>query len=74
MQNKPVVQRVAANVRAELARKHITQTELAAKMAKSQPFVSRRLSGRVAFDISDLATIAAVLDVPMTVLVEVAAA
>lgn len=73
MQNKPTVERVAANVRAELARKGITQTDLAARLEKSQPFISRRLSGRVAFDVAELASIAAVLDVPITVLVEVAA-
>lgn len=73
MQNKPAVERVAANVRAELARKGITQTDLAAKLDKSQPFISRRLSGRVAFDVSDLADIAEVLNIPMAVLVESAA-
>ena len=69
MQKNPAVERVAANVRAELARKGITQTELAAKLQKTQPFVSRRLSGRVAFDVADLASIATVLDISMAALV-----
>lgn len=69
MQKNPAVERVAANVRAELARKGITQTDLAAKLAKSQPFVSRRLSGRVPFDVADLAAIASVLDITVADLV-----
>ncbi len=69
MQNKPEVERVAANVRAELARRGISQTALAAKLQKSQPFVARRLSGRVALDVEDLAGIAAVLEIPMTELI-----
>ncbi len=69
MQTNPAVERVAANVRAELARQGITQTALAAKLQKSQPFIARRLSGRVALDIEDLAGISAVLDIPMAVLV-----
>jgi len=69
VQKNPAVERVAANVRAELARKGITQTDLAAKLAKSQPFVSRRLSGRVPFDVADLAAIASVLDITVADLV-----
>ena len=69
MQKNPAVERVAANVRAELARKGITQTDLAAKLCKSQPFVSRRLSGRVPFDVADLAAIASVLDIQIADLV-----
>lgn len=74
MPNNTTVERVAANVRAELARKGITQTDLAVKLNKSQPFISRRLSGRVAFDVADLASIAEVLNIPITSLItEVAA-
>lgn len=69
MQKNPAVERVAANVRAELARKGITQTELAAQLNKTQPFVSRRLSGRVALDVADLASIATVLNISMAALV-----
>lgn len=65
---------MAANVRAELARKGISQSELAAKLNKSQPFISRRLLARVPFDVAELAGIAAILEIPMAVLVgEVAA-
>lgn len=75
MPNNPAVERVAANVRAELARKGISQTELAAKLDVSQPFISRRLLARVPFDVAELAGIAEILDIPMSVLVaaEVAA-
>jgi transcriptional regulator with XRE-family HTH domain len=69
MQNKPEVERVAANVRAELARRGISQTALAVKLQKSQPFIARRLSGRVALDVADLAGIAAILDMSMSELV-----
>lgn len=74
MPNNSTVERVAANVRAELARKGVTQSDLAAKLNKSQPFISRRLSGRVAFDVADLAGIAAVLNVSISSLLDEVAA
>ena len=73
MTNNPAVERIAANVRAELARKGITQTDLALRLKKSQPFVSRRLSGSVPFNVADLDSIATVLDISIASLVEVAA-
>lgn len=45
---------MAAEVRAWMGRRRVTQTELAAVLGKSQPYVSRRLSGEVAFDTDDL--------------------
>lgn len=73
MQKNDAVERVAANVRAELARKGITQTDLAAELSKSQPWISRRLSGRVPFNVAELAAIASVLDIAVTELLAVAA-
>lgn len=57
-----------ANVRAEMARKKISQTRLAEHLGISQTSVAARLNGRIAFDINELHTIAAYLDVPLTAL------
>lgn len=57
---------VAAEVRAELARKRVTGTKLASHMNVSHAYVSRRLSGETPFDVNDLDQIAQLLDVPAT--------
>lgn len=57
---------VAAEVRAEMARQHKSQTTLALDLGVSQAFLSRRLSGGVPFDIDELDRIARVLEVPVT--------
>lgn len=56
MTNAPTAQRaaVAAEVRAWMGRRRLNQGDLAAALGKSQPYVSRRLSGEVAFDTDDL--------------------
>jgi transcriptional regulator with XRE-family HTH domain len=54
---------VAAEVRAEMARKRVTQGALARAIGKTQQFVSRRISGEVAFDTDDIDVIARELDV-----------
>lgn len=61
-------QRVAANVRAELARHNRSQTDLGQALGRSQPYVSRRLSGKVAFGVDEVESIAAWLGVPVGVL------
>lgn len=66
--NKPDPQ-VAATVRAELARAGRNQQSLAAHLFMSQPAVSRRLSGAVSFSIDELVSIAAFLDVDVTLFV-----
>lgn len=55
---------IAANVRAELARRAITQGAVAEALGLSQPQVSARLRGSVMFRIDELLTIAALLDLP----------
>lgn len=60
---------VGAAVRAELARKRISQTELASKLHLSQTAVSRRLTGKKAFDVNELAVVADVTGVPLDRLV-----
>ena len=62
-------ERVAANVRAEMARQKISQVKLAETLRVSQPAISRRLSGRVALNVDELARIADILGVPVAELV-----
>ncbi len=57
--------RVAAEVRAEMARQHMTQTRLAEVMGISQPQVGQRLKGQIAFDTDELERIADALGVPV---------
>lgn len=66
--NKPDPQ-VAATVRAEMARADRNQRSLAAHLNRSQPAVSRRLSGTQSFTIDELLSIAAWLNVDPKVFV-----
>lgn len=59
---------VAANVRAELARRGRSATNLAASIGMSQSAMARRLAGQIAFDVNDLGAVATELDVPLSVL------
>lgn len=54
---------VAANVRAEAARRSLRQQDLAASLGVSQETLSRRLTGRVPFDVDELVDVAAALGV-----------
>lgn len=54
---------IAAEIRVAMVRRQVTGTALAAALGKSQAYVSRRLSGDTAFDVDDLETIAATLQV-----------
>jgi transcriptional regulator with XRE-family HTH domain len=54
-----------ANVRAELARKGISQMTLAGHIGMTQASVSKRLRGEVAFNVDELSAVARVLDVPI---------
>ena len=64
MSNTPGVQ-VGANVRAEMARRGITQTQLAEQIGRSQPQLSKRLTGAIPFDINELTAVADALSVPI---------
>lgn len=57
-----VSQAVADSVRAEMARRKITQLAVANALGVSIAAVSRRLSGHVAWDVDDLAVVAQLLD------------
>ena len=54
---------VAANVRAEAARRGLRQADLAGSLGVSQETLSRRLTGRVPFDVDELVDVAAALGV-----------
>ncbi len=60
---------VAAAVRAELARRNRPQSELADHLKLSQAAVSRRLSGRVEWRLSELAEVATFLNLPIAAFV-----
>lgn len=68
MRTTPTAHReaVAAEVRAWMGRRRATQADLAAALGKSQPYVSRRLSGEVPFDTDDLYALADLLDAEVT--------
>lgn len=65
---KPLADHVAAEVRAELARRSMTWAQLAAALQKSEMWVSRRLREGAPQEISltELEGIAGVLDLPAT--------
>lgn len=61
--------RVAAEVRAVMARQMINQQTLADRVGVTQSYLARRLVGRVPFDISDLERVAAALGVTVLSLI-----
>lgn len=59
-------QDVAGEVRAQLARHRRTGADVARQLGWTYPYISRRLTGHVPFDVNDLAAIAAALDIQVT--------
>ncbi|WP_415131755.1 helix-turn-helix domain-containing protein [Microbacterium sp.] len=59
---------VAGEIRAHAARVGLSGRQLAARMGRSQPWMSRRLTGEVPFDVQDLDDVAAVLGINPRVL------
>lgn len=57
------------NVRAEMARKGVTQSELAAALGLSQTVISSRLRGKTPFDVNEITTTAAFLGLPVVSLI-----
>ena len=57
--------RVAAEVRAELARQKVSQETLCTRIGMSQSTLSRRITGEYPFDTTELADIAQALGVPV---------
>lgn len=54
---------VAGEIRAHAARKGFSGRQLAFQLGKSQPWMSRRLTGEVPFDVEELDAVAAILGV-----------
>lgn len=54
---------VGANIRAEMARRGISQTELASQMGIGQSALSKRLAGAIPFDVNELVVVARLLRV-----------
>ena len=67
----PFSERVAANIRAELARRSLSQTDLARMLGTTQQAISRRMSGKVPFNTDELNAIAKQLGVPVASLIPV---
>ena len=64
---------VAANVRAELARRRVSQTKVAEHLGVSRQNVAQRLNGTVDFRVGELITIASLLNIdPSAFLVDAA--
>jgi len=59
---------VAATVRAEAARRKLSQQSLAAAAGITTATLSRRLAGASPFTVPELLSLAAVLDVPVALL------
>lgn len=60
-----LTQRVATEVRAEVARQNVTQYDLAEVLGVAQPSISRRLAGKHPFDTDELDKLAAYFGVPV---------
>ena len=61
---------IAGNVRAEMARRRLTQTDVALLLGMSQNAVSRRLSGRTPWRLTDLRALADALGTTVSALIE----
>ena len=59
-------EQVAEEVRALLARRRLSARKAAEALGKTEWYMSRRMTGKTAFDIDDLAALADLLDVPVT--------
>ena len=70
MATRNVAEHVGANVRAEMARRRISQTSIADEVGMTQSAISRRLRGVTPFDVSTLALVAACLNVPVASLID----
>jgi transcriptional regulator with XRE-family HTH domain len=61
-----VQEAVAAEVRAQLARKRLSGVRAARALGWTQRYLSRRMTGEVPFTASDLVALANLLEVPIT--------
>lgn len=66
---REVIERVygaGSSVRAEMARKRVTQDQVAAAIGISQPQVSKRLLDDIPFEVTELRAIAELLGLPVS--------
>lgn len=70
MTDRSLNERAAREIRAEMARQRIGQHKLATQCGWTQPYLSRRLTGRNAFSTDDLEAIAGVLGVNAAALID----
>jgi transcriptional regulator with XRE-family HTH domain len=61
---------LGSNIRAEMARRGISQDALARALKRSQASISKRLRGEVSITIDDAAAIAAHLGIPLSALLD----
>lgn len=59
-------EQTAGELRAQLARRRISASELARRIGWKQPYMARRIDGRVALDLDDLELIAQALGIAVT--------
>lgn len=69
MPTQTAAQRIADNVRAEAARRKVSQTTIAVHLGLTQPGISRRMHGRVPFTGAELAEVAHLLEIPVNDLI-----
>lgn len=69
---RSLADRVAEEIRVEMARQRLNQVELAARMHVAQPWISRRLGGKTPITLGDLEQIAEGLGVPVADLLSAA--
>lgn len=62
-------ERTAEEIRVHLARRRMSAAELARRTGLKQPYVSRRMTGEIAFDLDDLEVIARELGVTVAELI-----
>ena len=65
------MQGIAGEVRAWMARRRRSSRSVAAQLGCTEPYLSRRLTGAVPFNAAELATIAELLEVPVSEFFEV---
>lgn len=61
-----LISHIAGEIRAEMGRQRLSQTELARRIGISQAAFSRNLNGQVPLTIDFIASVADALDVPVT--------
>lgn len=65
-----ITERVASNVRAQVGRQRLTQTQVGAALGLAQCVVSRRTRGITPFTVRELVVLAALLQIPPASLLE----